>query len=33
MQREIMLLGMLEPDDGENTLLLNVSNSLSNYAL
>jgi hypothetical protein len=30
MKKEIMLLRMLEPDDADNTLLLNVSNALSN---
>ena len=33
MQIEVMLFRMLEPDDGDNTLLRYVSKALSNYML
>jgi len=32
MSKEVMLLGMFEPDDGDNTLLRNVK-ALSDYTL
>ena len=33
MPKKAMLFGMLETDDGDNTILRNVRNALSNYTL